>query len=400
MSLRLLFYLCIFSLCLCRVSAQSVSLAFNNEIVLQNAVANTDFTVSDIFVNAIGSAINSAASSTAITTNVYTLDPHLVIVSNSWSTGTADTASANVAALQTTYAGWRSGGNSNINSLLNAICLNNIGRQPTLIDYIDNCTFGNSLIQPKSQNACLRNLSTSIITTLSNATLVRATLCSFLPTDCSLIVSNGVTSVTLTSNSISKVYQNMSFSVYAYDRNSVLITLVAYAQHASAVSSLGVEYIQINGIDVYYKGDPPTLTTAGTSSECVQKMWYLIFLIVLIPVILIVSQRFYLWGRLSGKNSIKKSERDVRAGVHLSATPWGNMNGGFQYGPPQPPQASRGAEGWGGLYPGVNGYGQNVEQSAMQSGWPQGGAQGFSSNYAGNQYNNSAQLPQWSYNGQ
>lgn len=371
-------------------SGQTISLSFSNEMILQDAVKGANFTVTDEFESAVSDAVNVAAgSSVPITTTVYSVPPHLVLLSNAWSTGTTADVESEIHSLGETFASWRETTGGSVYSSLNELCLSNIGRQPAVIDVTDSCSYYDDSVVPDALSACNRSLSLTFLSpqiASPNATRLREVLCSILDTDCGLITcsttgSEAVTTyqATLSPNEvltpIMTVYTVMTCSIQAENRNRALVTVVNYASSASALSSQQISYIRAGGIQVYYEGQEPRLTFVGTTSQCLPHYWYLIFLIILVPLILIVGQRIYLWGRRSGKKSIRDYEKDIRAGVHLSGNPWGAYGGAG--GARLPPPGYGPPANYGGVQGGTLTYRQGGD------GWPS--ARSGGRNYAGQQ---------------
>lgn len=335
----------------------NLALDFTTEIVLENAILNTTFGVTGAFTDSVAEVLQSALSASALSTRVYAVYPHLVVSSEVWYTGAVSSVETSVYTVNNTYQALVAGGSatSDISGKLSYLCTESIGQQPTLIDYTDNCSFFNEIMPPSTDSStCLRNLSVLIYTNSSDATAMRIALCSFLPTSCDLITNATATQATVTiSGSQASVYV-MPFTITSQDRKATLTLLVAYANYASFLVEQKIVYILVDGVRVFYQGDLQQLWTVGTMGQCVQRMWYLIFLIILVPVLLILGQQVFYWGRRSGKRSVKAAEGDIRAGVYRRAPPWGNPGPmGYQYGPPQ-------------SYPGGYGGAEMMQQQPQQ----------------------------------
>lgn len=323
-------------------SCDNISLVFNNEIILRDAVNGVDFIITEDFQAAVATAVNTAAgTSTPITTSVYSVPPHLALFSSAWATGSAPNVEAEIKALNETYMDWRETPGSSIYASLNELCLSNIGRQPSVIDVTNTCSFYNDIIMPNAISACNRSLSLTFLSrsSPSNASALKDVLCRVLDTDCGLITCVDAGSETITTyletvspkeglQPIVTMYGVMSCDVAAEDRNAALVTLVSFANFASVLSSQQISYIRAGGVQIYYEGREPRLGYEGTTVQCLPHYWYLIFFIILVPIILIAAQRFYLWGRKAGRKSIRDYEKDIRAGVHLSNNPWGAYGAG------------------------------------------------------------------------
>lgn len=357
-----------------------VSLTFYGDIVLQNVINSSVTTVNSTLSNALIAAVASAAGAPAsLTSQVYAAAPNLVIMSTMWSTGSQSTVETAVATVNTTYQSWASGGDASISGALSHACVTSFGVQPTLVRYAQNCTYWAEEVPASTSKTCLRNLSLTFYTGYNSQSDARASLkaalCAFLPTECSLITYGALSTTQVTVSGSTSTLYVMPFTVMSVDRDATLATLVFYAQFASLLISQNITYILAGGVQVFYHGAAQSFAIAGTQAQCVQQMWYLIFLIILVPVILIVSHRLFYYGRASGKRSVKNAERDIRAGVHISAAPWGNFGAGgnagagagYMYGPPQ----GYGAGGYGG------GGGGGAPQGGAGFGPPPGGPQSY-----------------------
>ncbi|KPA78996.1 hypothetical protein ABB37_05542 [Leptomonas pyrrhocoris] len=400
-------------------AADNLALDFTSNIVLENAVLNTTFNVTGNFTSSVAELLQNSFGSSALKARVFNVYPHLVVSTEAWYSGAASSVETSVNTINTTYEKLAADDSLavDVSGKLSHLCMRNIGQQPTVVDYTNNCSFFNEALAPGAVNStCPRNLTVSIYTNNSDPVSMRTALCNFLPTDCDLITNVTASQVSVTINGTQVLVYLMPFTITAQDREATLTLLVAYAHYASFLVEQKIVYILVNGVRVFYQGDMQQLWAVGTMSQCAQRMWYLIFLIILVPVILILSQQMYYWGRRSGKRSIKNAEKDIRAGVHLSNMPWANFgSSGYQYGPPQGyPGGYGGAE----LQQQVNPYMQqslNPPQFyGQQWGGPQfGGPQQFGSlpqqQYGGLQRQQQSQVPpgtltnrnaQWPYNGQ
>lgn len=324
-----------------------IALDYTSEIVLKNAVLNATFSITSEFTSGIAGILQDSLGASALSAQVYNAYPHLVISSEVWYTGSTTQVETSVHAIDTTYQKLASDSSlaEDVSGKLSYLCMRNIGQQPTIVDYSESCSFFNQTIPPSTDGTmCLRNLTVSIYTNSSDTTAMRSALCNFLPTDCDLITSATASQVIVPLNGTSTTVYLMNFIITSQDREATLALLVAYANYASFLVERKIVYILVDGVRVFYQGDMQLHTTIGTMSKCVQRMWYLIFLIILVPVILIISQQMFYWGRRSGKRSVKTAEADIRAGVQRNLTPWSNFGmSGYQYGPPQ-----RYAGGYGG----------------------------------------------------
>ncbi|CAG9574473.1 conserved hypothetical protein [Leishmania major strain Friedlin] len=383
------------------------SFNFEAQMILENATVNSDFVVTSDFTELITTALQSVSNPPSpLSTVVQAVPPHLVIVLSMWYTGEPESVQRAISNINGTYTRWASGDTLAVSGALSHTCLTNIGQQPTFINYTNSCSSWDALLPPSSNQTCWRNLSLTFYTAVTSQSDPRASLqsslCSFLPTDCGLITYGDLTRTQITISDSVVTVNVMPFTVMSENREATLATLVTYAQYASVLVEHKIVYILANGVQVFFQGDPQSLSINGTFEQCVKKMWYLVFLIVLVPLFLIVSSCLFQRGRASGKRHIKDSEREIRAGVRFSAAPWTNIGGGYQYGPPQ---------GYGGGYDGVGGWQnagalyaspqnapQRLSEQGLQGGFEFWGGQHYDDQYFGSQqYDAQQRVPQESY---
>lgn len=373
-----------------RVAHADIALDFTSEILLQNAVLNSSYNVTDAFLSSVEGILQDSLGASTLSARVYKAYPHLVVSSEVWYSGATATVETSVATINATYQDLASGGSRamDVSGKLSYLCMRSIGQQPTVVNYTNNCSFFDQTIPPTSPSStCLRNLSVAIYTNSSDPSAMRTALCSFLPTDCELITNATATPVSVTISGTAVSVYLMPFAITSQDREATLALLVAYANYASFLVEQKIVYILVNGVRVFYQGDMQQLWTTGTMGQCVQRMWYLIFLIILVPVILIISQQMFYWGRRSGRRSVKNAEADIRAGVSRSMNPWASYAAaGYQYGPPQ---------GYPGGYPGGFSGGNEMQMQGnpfmQQGGQPQ---QLYGQQFGGPQQFNNAQQQQ------
>ncbi|KAG5493007.1 hypothetical protein JKF63_01588 [Porcisia hertigi] len=325
-------------------AVDDVSHPFMGEIVLHNAIVNSDFTVTTEFTDSITAVLQDAAKPPSpLKADVYAVPPHLVVLFGLWQTGTAENVQTAIQGISQTYARWAEGDDLTTSGALSHTCMKSISQQPMVVHYTQNCSFGDVPLPPSSGEECLRNLSLTFYTVVNNepdpSARLRFALCNLLPTDCELISHGALERSQITFGGSSIMANIMPFTVISQNREATLATLVTYAQLTSVLAQHNIIYILTNGVQVFFKGGMQPLSIAGTPAQCAARMWYLIFLILLVPVVLIASHRLFHLGWGSGKKTIQKSERDIRAGVRLGTASWvnfcGNGGGGYQYRPLQ-----------------------------------------------------------------
>ncbi|CAD2219983.1 hypothetical protein ADEAN_000749700 [Angomonas deanei] len=329
-SVIFLTYMVVFVLSHC--TAQNIIVPYNSEFVLSNALNDFDGNFSDAvtaFVSDL-TPFTDALSVTGSPTSVraYQNGNDIVLVTQANAYGTSSAVSTGLAGIESQMKSVVSSGSDY--TTLNPVVRSHFNRQPDTVTS-STCT-ETAAINASSVTTCLRNISLSVLTNVSNAAPLKDSLCKALGVDCSLVELTGETTVAITNSNLGiAALLKKDFLIHVEDRDEAVVKLLFYAQRGSVLSGNWIFYLYINNVQVYYMGDPLS-AEVGTMSTCITNLWYLIFLIILIPIFLIATQRFYYCGKRSGRKSVKKNEAEIRSGVHLSpgANPWLNQQWGQQ----------------------------------------------------------------------
>ena len=121
---------------------------------------------------------------------------------------------------------------------------------------------------------------------------------------CSLVT------VTATSSSVSTATVN-------YDPYFILDSILSGVHRPSRLSFLRITSIEVDGVVVYTSGSTEQDSYDGTFDECAKRLWYLLFLILLVPLTYIVASKCYRRGKLRGKEVAKEQDAEAKKKAEL-----------------------------------------------------------------------------------
>ncbi|ORC84621.1 uncharacterized protein TM35_000431890 [Trypanosoma theileri] len=294
--------------------------------------------LSSNFNNLTKEYIDGAITPYEVTTSSVVVPPHVVIIASAWFWGTPANVTTSVNALNTIFDNWGVLPDMELVHNLNELSLKEFGRQPSKVDFIDDCKHDNQGISKETSDYGLNNLTLSIVMTKNPSNNLVNRLCRiFSVQDCSFI--------TLDRFWFSDSSYNAEVTVTTSDKSQILLELLDHLHYASILLMEGIISVTISGVRVYTWQEPPRLTYEGDVTSCVKHFWYLIFLIVLFPLVLIVGNRLYALGKESGKKSTRSIEWEIRGGVRYQG----------QVGVQLPP----------GAFPGISPVNQYVDQNGV-----------------------------------
>ncbi|KEG08782.1 hypothetical protein DQ04_06461020 [Trypanosoma grayi] len=282
-----------------------VALPFTRQILLRG-IGNV--TLNSTFNELVTQYLNVAIDPRKVFTNSFAHQPDVVIVASQWFTGSPDEVMTDIEALNGIFDGWSTVPDAQLIDNLNQLSLNEFGRQPARFEFTNVCEYQNDVVSVNSLDFGFNNLTLSIAMQENPRERLVMKLCQiFSMQDCSLITLGFIDFV------------NQLFfahvTVTTPDRSELLLELVDHLRYASTLLSERIVSVVVEDVSVYSRPSYPALTYHGDVSSCLPHYWFLIFLILLIPVILIGAQRLYYCGEESGKKSIRNTEWDIRGGV-------------------------------------------------------------------------------------
>ena len=209
---------------------------------------------------------------------------------------------------------WPANGYAQLTSNLSTLSSNHFGQAPVSVSYSDQCTFVDQQITgwetpaPASQVVaqCDSNLTMTVKTSGTvDISAFQSALCAHLQlSSCSLVT------VTATSSSVSTATVN-------YDPYFILDSILSGVHRPSRLSFFGITSIEVDGVVVYTSGSTEQDSYDGTFDECAKRLWYLLFLILLVPLTYIVASKCYRRGKLRGKEVAKEQDAEAKKKAEL-----------------------------------------------------------------------------------
>ncbi|RNE97668.1 uncharacterized protein Tco025E_09386 [Trypanosoma conorhini] len=328
----------------CGECADSVALMFSREITLRGV---GDVRVNSSFDGAAATYIDRAIKPNLFLIHSFAVPPDVVIVVGAWLLGSPEEVDTSMQKLNATFNGWSTAPDASLVANLNQLSLMELGTQPAGIEFKDNCSYGGESIDVKAPGFGFDNLTIFFTMRVNPRENLVQSLCQILSIpDCSLIALNSV-------SELGSVYV-AQVTVTSSNRNLLFIQLMNHLRYASALFSEHITAMTVGGVQVYATPKLPALTYKGDTDTCLSRYWYLIFLILLLPLALIAGQRFRYMGAKSGVKSVRAMEWDIRSGVRYQGRMQAEMGGRGQL-----PQAAF----FGGFPPGMH-YGAYAPHDA------------------------------------
>lgn len=283
----------------------TIGLRFTRQILLRD-VGNV--TLRPSFNDLATKNVRASLNLTDVLTNSFVVFPDVVIVVSLWLTGPSADVLSRMHQLNQVFDGWSSTPNATLVEKLNRLSLEELKRQPSVISFSDNCKHYEEGIGIENLGFGFNNL-TLLFSMEKNP---RKSLVQQL---CQIFSMRDCASIKLDSVAEGGGLFFAQVTVISSNRNELLLNLVDHVRYASILSSESIHAVDCAGVRLYTRPTPPALTYAGTTASCASQYWYLIFLLLLFPCVLLVGQAFYNRGAESGRRSIREMELDIRGGV-------------------------------------------------------------------------------------
>ncbi|EKF29653.1 hypothetical protein MOQ_006550 [Trypanosoma cruzi marinkellei] len=302
----------------------SMALMFAREISLCD-VGNVS--VSDSFNDAAAKYVEAAFKPNDVVAESFALSPGVAIVARHWFVGAQDKVLNSFRELNAVFDGWSKAPVAALVSSLNQLSFTDLGRQPSVVSFNDNCSYGGESIGIGSPDFGFDNLSFLFTMQANPSNGLIQRLCQILSMhDCSLI--------TLDSSQVIDGLYVAQVTITSSNRNLLLIKIMNHVQYVSTLFLDRILLVRVAGIQVYLRKKLPPLTYKGNTSECLSHYWYLIFFLLFLPLALIVGHRLKTCGAESGKKSVRAMEWDIRSGVRFKGQFEKNLAGRGQMSPP------------------------------------------------------------------
>jgi hypothetical protein len=189
-----------------------------------------------------------------------------------------------------------------------------------------NCTFSDAILPdwytasptsfPSNMLECNTQLQFAITTGIALSLAMGKSLQSSLCSAAILAIENCFTRVSIVSLSKSSSGSYISIvGVTTYESNltdyvdedvKIITRLVRGCSEASVLSQFRITQVTLQSVVLFTGGDTSTPTYQGTPSECLQQIWYLLFLILLVPFAVVILRYCYRKGKRRGINNARE----------------------------------------------------------------------------------------------
>lgn len=124
-----------------------------------------------------------------------------------------------------------------------------------------------------------------------------------------------------TPTSVQKISFVYSYSMEALNRTIALSRIINGVQFTSSLSSYAIQKLVVGSVStVYVRAEDPITSYIGNTQQCLSSYWYLIFCIILIPI-LGASYHYYFW--------VTKDKQEKFHFAYPTAITGGTMNKSF-----------------------------------------------------------------------
>ncbi|PBJ79778.1 hypothetical protein BCY84_02195 [Trypanosoma cruzi cruzi] len=291
----------------CAECADSMALMFAREISLRD-VGNVS--VSASFNDAASKYVENAFKPENVFAESFASPPDVAIVARHWFVGAQDKVLDSFRELNVVFDKWSKTPVAALVSSLNQLSFTDLGRQPSVVSFNDNCSYGDESIGIGSPDFGFDNLSFLFTMQVNPDNGLKQRLCQILSMhDCTLITLDS-------SKEIDGLYL-VQVTITSSNRNLLLIKILNNVQHVSTLFLDRILLVRVAGVQVYLRKKLPPLTYKGNTADCLSHYWYLILLMLLLPLALIAGQRLKACGAESGRKSVRAMEWDIRSGVRF-----------------------------------------------------------------------------------
>lgn len=203
---------------------------------------------------------------------------------------------------------WAANEYPQLSSNLSTLSSNHFGQSPSSVTYSDKCSFSGQQVTswetpaPVSQVVvqCTDSLTTVVKTSASvDANALKVAVCEHLQLSaCSKVsVSASSNSATLTINA---------------DPYQALQGILSGVYRPSRLSFFGITSVEVGSVVMFTTGSTEQDSFDGTFEECARRLWYLLFLILLVPLTYIVASKCYRRGKARGKVVAKEQDAEAK----------------------------------------------------------------------------------------
>lgn len=264
-------------------------------------------TDTDLFNTAVSATLARRLGCTSVLDSTFVFDQSIAVVFYLWCNDAVQTS-----LLRTKVANWPVLGDQGLFRAIAADSIDAFAVEPTNVAFelCPSSNYGSPTVipvEPAVADCGSAKLSLKVSSGLSDAVL-RSTLCTVLSLSCENIqvtlASSGVFLVTLATS------EPLTFITELVDR-------AANRQ----LSSLGLAEISVvsgtDSVPVFVKGMIIDSTFDGSFQECMAELWYLLFLILAIPLSYVITSGCYTRGKKRGRLAAREQEEEAKEKARL-----------------------------------------------------------------------------------
>lgn len=217
---------------------------------------------------------------------------------------------------------WPLQGNTQLSTMLANTAANVLGESPGSTTFSGECTFSSSAApigwstpSPSSTDFvdCEQSVSFLFSTTTNpGADSIKHYVCTSLEISCSAVSVGAPTVATYTSGPSTVDGYQVVVNVTHHDPLAITALLCDRASNPSQLSFLGGLMVSINGVVVYTRGSVIQSEFDGTFQECMANQWYLLLLILLVPVSYVITSVCYQRGKQRGRLVAKDQHEEAK----------------------------------------------------------------------------------------
>lgn len=231
---------------------------------------------------------------------------------------------------------WPTSGNGDLSSKLSNAASNVLGVTPTSVTFSSECGYdevapsGWTTPSPSSTFFVDCDRSVAFLFRITNnvgSAAVKSYICSSLDINCSSVVVGVMSAAVFTSGSVTVSGFEIVVNVSGYDPLMITTLLCNRAASPSQLSFLYGLTISINGVVVYTRGSVVQSEDDASFQDCMENLWYLLILLLLIPISYVITSVCYQRGKRRGRVVAQEQDDEAKekAKQMLSQQSWQNI---------------------------------------------------------------------------
>lgn len=279
-----------------------------------------------VFEATIGANVSPAFSAVSVLNTSFLFDTSLVIPFFFWLN-----SDANASSLQAEISSvWPISGNAFVASQLTLATYNFFADVPNAVIFSAHCNY--SQVSPPSNWVTEAPSTTQFVScgesvvftiTMSSSPSVSqlmSALCQTLPVNsCDNVVVN---STVASSGGLVAVV-----TIRTQQSMALMASMVDRVGQPSQLSALYVTRVSVSGVDIFIRGDVKVQYNSGSFQECMKRLWYLLFLILLVPISYVIVSICYRRGKARGRLLAHEQNEEAKEAArvmleHTHAAAW------------------------------------------------------------------------------